>query len=587
MAHESFEDSGVAEILNNYYISIKVDKEERPDIDSIYMSVCQALTGSGGWPTSIFMTPNQKPFFAGTYFPKESKYGMVGFKDLLLEINSQWKSNKNKLVESADNIINHLKKVGNVIGNDNDLIQQTVETLKKSFDNKYGGFGEAPKFPSPHNLMFLMDYYRYTKDQNSLNMVETTLLQMYKGGIFDHIGYGFSRYSTDKYFLVPHFEKMLYDNALLTISYCMAHDITGKSIYRDIAEKTVEYILREMTGTEGGFFSAQDADSEGIEGKYYVFTPTEIMTLLGKKVGKEFNKYFDITEHGNFEGYSIPNLLKNEILTEEFNQYLPEIYKYRKERAALHLDDKILTSWNSMMIVALTYLFRISNKEKYLQAAEKAESFISKKLCNDLTLFVSYREGNNGSNGFIDDYAYYIMALISLYESTLNKEYLNRAKEFCAQTVKIFWDKENYGFYLYGNENEQLVLKPKETYDGAVPSGNSIMAYNLVKLSFITKEKGINELAEKQMEFMSNRASAYPAGNTFYLLALALYENPLNQITVVLKDKADSKTIINKLGLNSNITVLEEPNDEFGLLNDKTTFYVCKGNSCLPPTNEV
>ncbi len=322
LAHESFEDNEIADILNQNFISIKVDKEERPDIDSVYMSVCQAFTGSGGWPTSIFMTAEQKPFFAGTYFPKTSSGGMIGFKELLIAISEAWKNNRDSLIQQSDKIINHLNKTK--LPNNTAEIELThyaVSLYGKIYDKKYGGFGQAPKFPIPHNILFLLSYYERYKDENCLKMAENTLLQMYRGGMFDHIGYGFCRYSTDKKFLVPHFEKMLYDNALLILAYCKAYLVTDNSLYLEIAEKTAEYILREMTSNEGGFFSAQDADSEGEEGKYYLFTPEETIKILGKKDGEEFNKHFDITNTGNFEGKSIPNLLHSNPENKEFETF--------------------------------------------------------------------------------------------------------------------------------------------------------------------------------------------------------------------------------------------------------------------------
>lgn len=587
MAHESFEDEKVAEILNKYFVSIKVDKEERPDIDSIYMSVCQAFTGGGGWPTSIFMTPEQKPFFAGTYFPKTSRYATIGFIELLQAINEKWHTDKNDLLKSADDIVNHIKQTTHSTGKiDENLINKGVTLFKKTFDKEYGGFGDAPKFLSPHNLLFLMNYYENSGDAETLKIIETTLMQMYRGGIFDHIGYGFSRYSTDRYFLVPHFEKMLYDNALLMTSYSKAFFITKKIIYKEVAEKIATYILREMTSEDGGFYCAQDADSDGVEGKYYVFDYNEIPNILGNNIGIEFNKYYDITKQGNFEEKNIPNLLNNKEICGKFDEYLPKIYEYRKNRAKLHLDDKILTSWNSLMIYAFTLLYRISDNSQYIEIAEKAEQFISKKLCENETLFVSYRDGKLGDKGFIDDYAFYIFALIGLYEATFNKSYLQKAKIFCDKAINDFYDTQNGGFYLYGKENEQLIITPKETYDGAIPSGNSVMAYNLVKLYNITQDNKLGELAENQLAFMSASATRYPAGFSFYLLALSLYLNP-ESITIVLKDKNDLKNFTHKISLSANLTIFENPTEDYKLLNDKTTFYCCKNHNCLPPTNEI
>ena len=610
MAHESFEDDEVAEILNRHFISIKVDKEERPDIDSIYMSVCQAYTGSGGWPTSIFLTPEQKPFFAGTYFPKTAKYGQIGFMDLLKIIVKKWQDDRRGLLESADEIVAVLKarEVASSTSNGTvakgvlddagleqlaeGLIEHAVELYKESFDVTYGGFGEAPKFPTPHNLLFLLRQYEKYGDEVALGMVEKTLMQMYRGGIFDHIGGGFSRYSTDRYFLAPHFEKMLYDNALLIMAYCKAYQLTKKWIYCEVAEKTAEYVLREMTAPQGGFYSAQDADSEGVEGKYYLFDPEELVKLLGEQAGMEFNQYFDITEKGNFEGKNIPNLLHKDgihkdMTREELDEHRKIVYEYRKNRYKLHLDDKILTSWNALMIAAMCQLYRVTEHENYLEAAMKAQEFIEQKLCEDDVLHVSYREGKCSGKGFLDDYAYEIFALLVLYEATLNKAYLERAKCFCEKAVKDFFDKEQGGFFLYGDDNEQLILRPKETYDGAIFSGNSAMAYNLVRLYWLTGEIGYSELAESQLAFISKSAKQYPAGYSMFLIALSDYYDAPEKITIVMKDREDLEGVPCKVSLDAVISVLEEPTEEYPLKNDKTTYYICKGRSCQPAVNEL
>ncbi|QAT42356.1 thioredoxin domain-containing protein [Aminipila luticellarii] len=587
MAHESFEDQQVADILNTHFVCIKVDKEERPDIDSIYMAVCQAFTGSGGWPTSIFMTYEQKPFFAGTYFPKGSNYGMMGFIDLLDAIIQNWQTNRHQLLETSEEVIRQLhapaKKSESIDGM---LIDEAVQLFEKGFDKTYGGFGNAPKFPMPHNLLFLMNYYGAKPDKSILEMIETTLLHMYKGGIFDHIGYGFSRYSTDRYFLVPHFEKMLYDNALLLMSYTKAFELTEKEIYKQIAQKTAQYVLREMTSPEGGFYCAQDADSEGIEGKYYVFDYDEITRLLGEETGKAFNAYYGISEKGNFEGRNIPNLLHHTNMDDRFRECLPKLYKYRKSRAQLHLDDKILTSWNALMIAAFAEMYRVLGEETYLKAAEKADQFITENLQEEDALFVSFREGVRSSRGFLDDYAFYIFALIKLYEATLNTDYLNRAADLCRKTIEEFWDEENGGFYLYGKENQQLIIVPKETYDGAIPSGNSVMAYNLVKLSHILEVREFMEKENQQLEFMSASAKEYPAGYSFFLTALWMHLNPPEHMVCVLADPADLGKIKGRRRHGVDIKVLEAPTAEYPLINDKTTFYVCRNHSCLPPTNE-
>ncbi len=588
MAHESFEDAQVADILNRYFISIKVDKEERPDIDSIYMAVCQAYTGSGGWPTTIFLTPDQKPFFAGTYFPKNTRYGHAGLMELLLAIQEKWKSDRDLLLRSAEELIAHLDQRTKVTGEmDATRIAKALEIYQYTFDSSFGGFGDAPKFPTPHNLLFLMKYYEKNKDEIAMKMAEKTLLQMYRGGMFDHIGGGFSRYSTDRYFLVPHFEKMLYDNALLILAYCKAYQLTKDSIYRTVAEKTAIYIMREMTAPEGGFYSAQDADSEGVEGKYYLFSPSEIIGVLGEEKGKEFNQYFDITEQGNFEGKSIPNLLKSDGIQDRFDADLPSIYEYRKNRYSLHKDDKILTSWNGLMIVAMCHLYRITGKKNYLEVATKAQQFILENLCEEDTLYTSYRKGKRSGKGFLDDYANEIFALLALYEATLEKKYLDKAKVFCEKAITNYHDEKQGGFYLYGKGNEQLILRPKETYDGAIFSGNSAMAYNLVQLYYLTEENRYYELAEKQLAFMSAEAEHYPAAYAMFLVALSDFVEPPMKITVVVKDKKELKNMPCGIPLDAVVTVLENPTKEYPLKEDKTTFYVCQGHVCKPPTNEL
>jgi len=585
MAHESFENEKTAEILNQYFISIKVDREERPDIDSVYMSVCQAFTGSGGWPMSIFMTWDKKPFFAGTYFPPKSHYGMPGFPDLLNAIASQWNNNRKKLLQSAEQIIEHLKntKSDNKAKNKN-FVDEALQIFSDSFDEFNGGFGSAPKFPTPHNLLFLMLYAKQNQNSHAQKMAEKTLLQIRKGGIFDHIGYGFSRYSTDKYFLAPHFEKMLYDNALLIIAYSAAYSLTKNEIHLDTAEKTAEYILREMTSSDGCFYSAQDADSDSVEGKYYTFTFDEIIQVLGTENGKRFAETFDITKYGNFEGVNIPNLLKSNNLNADFDNELKRLYDYRKNRTKLHLDDKILLSWNAMAITALSMLYRVAHDDKYLNAAINAENFIEKNLCNGMQLYTSWRNGIHSDTAFLDDYAYYIAALIELYNSTLNISYLKKAEQFCNEAIRLFLDKKDSGFYLSESDHTELFMNPKEVYDGAIPSGNSVIAYNFVRLYRLTENEKYHELAEKQLAFLSSQAIDYPAGHCMFLVAKMLHENPPEHITIALKNDSDLEKMKFTIPFLSNILVTKE-NEKYPLLNDKTTYYVCRNHACLPPVN--
>ncbi len=592
MAHESFEDEKTAELLNLYFVSIKVDREERPDIDSVYMAVCQAFTGSGGWPMTIFMTWDKKPFFAGTYFPVTSRYGMPGFPDLLLAIANRWKESRNMLLESAEEMIAHLKEketAGRKYG-EKDLVTTAVRMFRQSFDEENGGFGGAPKFPSPHNLLFLTLYSVQNRDAAVMYMVEKTLLRMRKGGIFDQIGYGFSRYSTDERFLAPHFEKMLYDNALLMMAYTVAYRTTKKEVYFEAAEKTAEYVIQEMMSEEGGFYSAQDADSEGVEGRYYTFTLPEILAVLGKEKGQRFAEAFDITENGNFEGVNIPNLLNNnnesDVTTAEFYEEIQQLYTYRRNRAKIHLDDKILLSWNAMMITAFSMLYRVSGRKVYLQTAQNAQRFIKENLSEKEKLFASYRERKHSGRGFLDDYAFYIAALLELYRATFDEEYLEQAIRLCKEVKERFWDGENGGFFLCEKESTELFLNPKEAYDGAIPSGNSVMAYNLVRLYQLTENEEYDTLIKRQMEFMEHQAAQYPAGHSMLLIAKMLYDNPPEHITVVLKEKEEREFLWGKLPFLANVTVVSE-SLKYPLVNEKTTYYVCKNHACLPPANEL
>ena len=586
MAHESFEDRATAEILNKYFISVKVDREERPDIDSVYMTVCQAFTGSGGWPMSIFMTWDKKPFLAGTYFPVRPQYGMPGFSDLLKAVAAQWNGRRDELLDSARRIVAQLRQTEAVSENmdTENLCGRAVQMFFDSFDSVWGGFGSAPKFPVPHNLLFLTLYAGQKDNPGALKMVEKTLTQMQKGGIFDHIGYGFSRYSTDQYYLAPHFEKMLYDNALLIMAYASVYVITQNRLYLDTAEKTVQYVLREMTSPDGGFYSAQDADSEGVEGKYYTFTLDETIDILGRERGGQFSETFDITAEGNFEGVNIPNLLKSNALDADFGAEIPRLYDYRKNRSSLHLDDKILISWNSMMIAALSLLYRASRNGKYLQSAVSAQTFLEGNLSEGLRLSTSWRDGKASEKGFLDDYGFYVAALMELYHSTLDRAYLEKAERLCGEAVRRFADEKNGGFYLADLDDTELFMNPKESYDGAIPSGNSVMAYNLVRLYQLTGKEEYGELAEKQLRYMSAQAQDYPTGHSMFLLAKLVYDNPPDHIVIALKNRADLEKIKERLPLLANVIAVSQCR-EYPLINDRTTFYICKNHTCLAPTN--
>lgn len=587
MARESFEDEGIAAILNEHFVSVKVDREERPDIDSVYMTVLQAFTGSGGWPASLFLTPEQKPFYAGTYFPVRSRYGMPGFGELLRAIADRWENAREELLHSAEEIVLQLRERDAETGDiDPALPEAAVELFSRSFDAAYGGFGDAPKFPAPHNLLFLIAYSQITGDRRAAGMAETTLTQMRKGGIFDQIGYGFSRYSTDRFYLAPHFEKMLYDNALLISAYAAAYKATAKPVYLETAEKTAAYVLRELAAPEGGFYAAQDADSDGTEGEFYLFSHEEAPAVLGEERGRRFNEYYGMTREGNFEGRNIPNRLHAAEAGNALDEELPILYEYRRKRRALHLDDKILTSWNGMMIGALACLYRVSGKQEYLNAAQKARQCMEKHLADGDRLFVSYRDGKRAVSGFLDDYAYYAAALLELYEASGDSACLDRAKGLCRRAMTLFADEAG-GFSLSGRDNERLVLQPKETYDGAIPSGNSVMAYVLVKLSQLTHDGEWERAARKQLAFLSGEAASYPAGHGLFLLSLLLYLNPPPDITAVLGEGEKRDETMKQLPLYGHITILDGPEGAYTRLNGQTTFYVCRGRTCLPPTNTL
>lgn len=587
MAHESFENKKIAEVLNRYFVSVKVDREERPDIDSVYMSVCQTLTGRGGWPMSIFLTPQQKPFYAGTYFPLVSHNGMIGFGDLLLAIADKWEKNKSQLLESADQILSYIipedrKLCENI---DSQLPEEAVSLFSRSFDRRYGGFGTAPKFPSPHNLIFLTLYSFIYHENDVFQQVKNTLKNMRRGGIFDHIGYGFSRYSTDDRFLIPHFEKMLYDNALLILAYAVAYKASGEIMFLDTAEKVAEYIFREMTGPSGEFYSAQDADSEGEEGKFYTWSYEEIHKILGKEAGEKFCEHFGITEQGNFEGKNIPNLLNEKEISNKFEQERKLLYEYRKTRTRLHLDNKILTSWNSLMICALAVLYRVTGNIRYLLAAKKNQKFIQQYLTENNFLYVSCRNKVHSVKGFLDDYAYYAAALLCLFEADPQNDYLQEAKQIIEETERQFADQDGGGYFLYGTENGNLITRPKETYDGAMPSGNSVMAYCLVRLSQITDEKEYQQRVQKQLAFLSGEAKDYPAGYSLFQTALLFYLYPPKKITVVCS-KNESDEMWSHMPLYAEVKILSKTTEEYQLLNGKTTYYVCENHTCLPPSNE-
>ncbi len=591
MAHECFENEKIASVLNRYFVSIKVDREERPDIDSVYMAVCQAFTGSGGWPMSIFMTAEQKPFFAGAYFPPETVHGRMGFFPLLLTVAAKWETEREKLLDSADYLISCLHQSDQAKNQTilDRLPELAAEQFNDQFDSACGGFGPAPKFPLPHNLIFLMLYALQNNSRKTADQALFTLERMRRGGIYDQIGYGFSRYSTDRYFLVPHFEKMLYDNALLIISYAAAYCLSGKKVFLDTARETAEYVCRELGDSQGGFYSAQDADSEGEEGKFYVFRKQEILAVLGEKRGNAFLSHFGMTEKGNFEGKNIPNLLNGKEIDETFDAERKLLYTYRKSRAALHLDDKILTAWNSLMICALSVLYRVTGENQYLLRAQQTQLFIESYLSEHAQLYVGCRNGVRTTKGFLDDYACYTAALLCLYEADEDAGRLKRAEEILYESEAQFGDNTG-GYFLYGAKNGTLITRPKETFDGALPSGNSVMAYCLVRLSQLVPEEErraeYRRKAERQLAFLSSQARQNPTGYGMFLTALLYYLSPPKKITVVTTKTDSREKILSALPLYADVKILTEETGQYQLKNNKTTYYICENNTCRLPTNE-
>lgn len=613
MERESFEDEEVAGLLKKHFISIKVDREERPDIDSLYMSFCQALTGQGGWPLTIIMTPDKKPFYAGTYFPKISKYGRAGLMDILEKIGQMWKEKREDIEKSSKDIYRAVSE--SVTSNQKsempkEIIHETFSGLKDSFDLLYGGFGNAPKFPTPHNLSFLLRYFKSNKKEEALKMVEKTLEQMYKGGIFDHIGFGFSRYSTDEKWLVPHFEKMLYDNALLAISYLEAYQLTQNNRYKKIVEKIFTYILRDMTSKEGGFYCAEDADSEGIEGKFYVWDAEEILRVLGNEDGKLFCKYYDITDKGNFEGKSIPNLIHTSLEDIENNKGLEEkleycrekLFEHRLKRIHPHKDDKILTSWNGLMIAALSYGGRVLNNKKYIDAAKKATDFVLKSLTTeDKRLLARFRDGQAAYIATIDDYAFLIWGLIELYEAIFDTVYLEYAINLNNDMLTFFWDEEKGGLFISSKDSEELVLRTKDIYDGATPSGNSVATINMLRLARITEDKELEEKALSQFDTFGGNILNNPNAYTHFMMAFVFANMPPKEIVLAgeINDKDINKMVqkINSKFLPFTTVVLNNRDEALYKLvpsvkdkdkkNSKATAYVCENFTCSMPTTDL
>lgn len=598
MAHESFEDEEVAKLMNEVFVSIKVDREERPDIDAIYMKVCQMLTGTGGWPLTILMTPEKKPFFAGTYFPKRSSRGMIGMLDLISEIKKVWMTQQEDLLRSSDEIIRHLKSSEEFLGDEvlkEDLLDQAYHELSERFDPVYGGFGLQPKFPMPHQLSFLLRYWKRTKTQSALNMVEKTLNSMRRGGIWDHIGFGFHRYSVDREWLVPHFEKMLYDQALLAISYTEAFQATGKNEYKKTVEEIFDYVFRVLQNPEGGFYSSEDADSEGVEGKYYVWTKSEIDQVLDPSAAEYSHLIFGITEEGNFEdqgshqaiGSSILHLTEDSLKTFDdarFEKIRQQLFEARSRRVRPHLDDKILMDWNGLMAAALAKASFALNEPRYAVKAEETVRFIWDKMRSSGQFFHRYREGEPAVPANLNDYAFLTWGLIELYESTFKEEYLDKALELSRILMTHFWDEKQGGFYLTSHNSEEILTRTKEIYDGAIPSGNSVAAYNFWRLSELVEDSSWKEKGDQIARFFSKQIKESPLNYAQFMIGFDFAVDPKR---VVLKgdlQKESARSFLDALKgkfLPDLTVLLDEANG-----NHATGAYLCRSRTCSPPVND-
>ena len=618
MEHESFEDDSVAKLLNENFISIKVDREELPEIDHLYMSVCQAMTGSGGWPLTIIMTPDKEPFFAGTYFPKEGRFRRPGMLQLLPSLIDAWKNRPDDINQSIDQIKTHLlSSVPQTLGAElpETIHRQTFDNFKNRFDNRWGGFGTAPKFPAPHNLIYLLRYFHFSGDSTALDMVETTLNAIRQGGIFDQIGFGFHRYSTDKKWLVPHFEKMLYDQAMLALVYLETYQATGKDFYAQTAREIFTYVLRDMTAPEGGFYSAEDADSEGEEGKFYLWTEAELKSVLRTEDGEKFGRIFNVQPQGNFKHETGSDQHNTNILhltpdsgvdgvTAEFIESArKKLFDHREQRIHPFKDDKILTDWNGLMIAALAQGAVVLNEPQYAQAAKKAWQFIRDNLIlKNGRLLKRYRDGVAGLDAHLDDYAFLIWGLLELYETDFDPQMLEQALKLADIMRAEFYDSASGGFYLGSSQAEKLLIRSKTAYDGAIPSGNSVAALVMEKLGRYTGNSRWFEMAEKTILVFSNEIKRYPAGFT-HLLSAHLFEldNP-KEIVIVSGRDDNTEYLLNAIHttyLPGKIIIIKEPGWESILseiapwtktqaaIDGKTTVYVCRNFACNQPVNEI
>ncbi|MBI4436054.1 MAG: thioredoxin domain-containing protein [Candidatus Omnitrophica bacterium] len=638
MERESFSDPKVAAIMNEHFVSIKVDREERPDVDTIYMAAVMTMTGSGGWPLTAFVTPDLKPFYGGTYFPPEDKWGRPGLKTLLRGIADAWKNRRGEVLRSSESLTQLIQaqshtEAGKGVSLSEETLKKGFQQYASQFDSDDGGFGSAPKFPRSHSLSFLLRYWKKSQDPKALEMVEKTLQEMAKGGMYDHIGGGFHRYSTDPQWRVPHFEKMLYDQTILAKTYLEAYQVTKKDEYARIAREIFDYVLRDMTGPEGGFYSAEDADSapdpkhpdEKSEGAFYLWTKSEVSKILGKEEAETFSYRYGVQPngntpfdpHGEFTGKNILYEAHSlEETAEKFGKSVEEagltlldakmkLFATRSKRLRPHLDDKILADWNGLMISSLAFGSRVLNEPKYRQAAEKAADFIlSTLVTKEGRLLHRYRKGEAALAGTIEDYAFFIHGLFDLYEATFDSRYLEWAKRLAATMVQLFWDEKNGGFFFTADDAEKLLFRPRELYDGAIPSGNSVAALDLIRVGRLTMEKEFEGKAEVLMKTFSGEISNTPMAYPQLLIALDFALGPSKEIVIAgtPDDPATGAMVREVFGrfLPNKVVALRLPGEEGERLSTlvpfaklqvplggKATAYVCENYVCNLPTTDL
>lgn len=602
MARESFENETVAKLLNAEFVSVKVDREERPDIDSVYMRFCTALNGSGGWPLTAVLTPEQIPFFVGTYLPPENFAGRMGLISLLKAISRRWKTGRASLLKAGNDVLGYLsaKESAGSAEPSEEYIKSAAAQLSASFDSEYGGFGSAPKFPAPHNLIFLMRYAHFSGDKAARAQAEQTLRQMYRGGIYDHIGGGFARYSTDREWLAPHFEKTLYDNALMALAYTEAWQGGRMAYCRDVAVDTLNYCLRELLAPEGGFYSGQDADLGGVEGGAYLFTPAEVKDALGEDDGRHFSECYDITDEGNYNGQSIPNLLINQrwsLLPEGYGEFRDRLLAYRRKRGVPAADTKILTAWNGMLLAALSRAGRVFSIPLYTKAAQRLAEFIGSALTVGGRLMASVCAGKSKYPAQLDDYAFYALGLLELYDADFDPAHISAATALGRQIISSFSAPEG-GYYLSSDDGEKLILRPMEVFDGAMPSGNSAAAVLFDRLFRITGEPEWRSRRDALLRFICASSEQYPAACPIALTALmsAVYpteelvcasfeDNPRLPESISGKYAPELTILLKTPAVSDSLAAAAPFTAELPIKKDRSSFYVCSGGVCSLPVD--